>query len=477
MELEFVTNIIEGDKIYQLYYDQVNDIFYKIFDDEKIELTGEELIAAKAARRLSLEITEDKKYNEKKELRRVKSAKRLKKEKFKKRIILSLLVISLFGGLGYEVCKNEIEYVMTDQNSYNDYNYLIESINSNSHLTNSKCLELEPYLKVLASLDIDKTRMASIGFRLAYHHYDGMEVFYILEDALDLGENAFVAKELYYYVNDIEPTGKHVLISNLFSNYRDTARRLVNGESVEKLIKEYHGENITVEIVNNRELKEIKDLNTLIAADYGFVNSSDGYKLNNNIFEEYTRIKNGEYNIYGKPTSNGLEDVTREAYYKKLNDLISKTSEVDYSNQDYRFLVYLYANAIINNASGEDITSYLFSGVESDMAFLSAISYRDLYTYLDNSNNFSYDYLILLADLAYMGEDVLPLLQEVNLCLRYEVEAGNLESFYYETFFDFASSELKSIDEELYNKFIDATLYNKSIDGFKLEFVNKYETL
>ena len=129
------------------------------------------------------------------------------------------------------------------------------------------------------------------------------------------------------------------------------------------------------------------------------------------------------------------------------------------------------------NSSILDITNFLFNGACNSIDSVSAITKNDLFMYLDNPDNFMYEYLMVLSDLIFKGEEILPLLQEVNLCLRKEVEVGNLDSFYYETFLDLVIYELSFFDEDVYNEFMNAIIYNKSIDGLKLQLINDSETL
>ena len=41
MDLRFIAPLMEGEKEYHVYYDDKTEKYYKIFGDEKIELTGE----------------------------------------------------------------------------------------------------------------------------------------------------------------------------------------------------------------------------------------------------------------------------------------------------------------------------------------------------------------------------------------------------------------------------------------------------
>ena len=56
MDLRFIAPLMEGEKEYHVYYDDKTEKYYKIFGDEKIELTGEEELNAKLADKCTYQV-------------------------------------------------------------------------------------------------------------------------------------------------------------------------------------------------------------------------------------------------------------------------------------------------------------------------------------------------------------------------------------------------------------------------------------
>ena len=232
---------------------------------------------------------------------------------------------------------------------------------------------------------------------------------------------------------------------------------------------------MSIKVLSEKEIDTLRLLNKVIEDELGFVEGD--YYLNNNIFEEHVRIGCNEHNIYGEVTEEGLDNKTPEVYMKKLYDLVYQNAQyIDYTNRDDRFIVYLYANSLLNGDYFNmeiDIPELLYSGVQSNMFNIGyqIITEEELYTYLDNPESFDYRNMYLLSQLAYMGEYGMYILQEATLCLAEEVKAGNYSQEEYDLFID----TILSIYEEHYPELLpivqDALSKNKSIDGFQIQLI------
>ena len=123
----------------------------------------------------------------------------------------------------------------------------------------------------------------------------------------------------------------------------------------------------------------------------------------------------------------------------------------------------------------EDITSYLINGTDVYSSLgINIVEKSELYTYLSNPEKYDRTYLALFSELAFFGEKSLPLLQEINLCLKEEVREGYLTQDMYEYFINSALEIYLDESQELYDKFLDAIINNKSVDGFKLS-LSRYD--
>ena len=144
---------------------------------------------------------------------------------------------------------------------------------------------------------------------------------------------------------------------------------------------------------------------------------------------------------------------------------IFKSEKLDYKNESDRKLVYFYATANLNELFLSDPVDEILYG-----AFLSSydgnyLNGPDLYSYLSNYE-FDYRKLLSLSDLAYYSK-ALPLLQEVNFCLK--VNAGNLSEIEYLEFIKKVTSYLQEMNYDDFKIFWNANRENKSINGYKLD--------
>jgi len=463
MDLRFIAPLMEGEKEYHVYYDDKTEKYYKIFGDEKIELTGEEELNAKLADKCTYQVVsskQDKKF----------------KKNFKK-----LAVLLLAGALLYAPIvdhKEDIKYVAQTQSYVGDYQYLRNYQGNNETLSYDLQIKLPQYIEVLSRLGVKESRIVKIGNRLRKGDFTGLSEIEVITRILGLDDNGFVANELYAYINGTPVPYKQAILTDLFTLEKDAARRLVNGESIDKLVKEMYGVKINSKNLSDKDIEAVRMLGAQIADSLGFVDGTQGYGLNNNIFEEYVRIGFGTHNFYGKQTDEGLENMTQSVYMKKLTDLVYGNAKfIDYQNQDDRFIVYLYANSLL---FGEffnmdiEIPALLYSGViaNKDNVGYQVISQEELYSYLEDPALYTYDNIHLLCQLAYYGEYGIYILQETNLCLLEDLKVGNITQAQYDMFIDAVLTIYSENYPELVDVFRDAALKNKSIDGFQIQLIN-----
>lgn len=373
--------------------------------------------------------------------------------------------------------SKDIKYVVSHQTAYSDYYYLRDYQVSNETISDELQYKLPQYFEVLANLGINESKMVKIANRLGRMDFTGNSELEVITKILDL-DSDFVAYELYSYINRTGRGMHQVIISDLFTLERDAAKRLINGESLDSLIKEIHGIKVTTKDISEEEVKTINAVNDKTLESLGFNQDPKCLGLNNNIFDEYVKVGFGTHNFYGKLTEDGLENMTPAVYMQKLNDFFYQNAKyIDYENQDDRFLVYLYANSLLYGPffnMDMETPEVLYQGTVTtiDNIGKQPITTEEMYLYLEEPRFFSYKNIPMLGQLAYYGEMGIYILQEVNLCLSEEVKAGNLSQEQYDNFIDGVLTIYEREYPELVPIFEEHALKNKSIDGFQIQLVN-----
>lgn len=458
MEYKFIKAVTEGEIEYFIYLDEVTGNYYKINNDDKTLLTDDDL------KELDID----------KNIFRVVDSKK-KKFSFKRLAIIALAGIMLYASIKEH--SRDIKYVFDNQTAYGDYFYLRDYQVSNETISDELQYKLPQYFEVLANLGIKESKMVKIANRLGKMDFTGKSELEVISLILDL-DSDFVANELYSYINRTGRGYYQVLISDLFTLERDAARRLINGESLEKLIKELHNVKITTDLITEEEIEVIESINNQTIENLGFGQDPKCLGLNNNIFEEYVKVGFGTHNFYGKLTDDGLENMTPAVYMQKLNDFFYANAKyIDYTNQDDRFLVYLYANSLLYGPffnMDMETPEVLYQGTVTtiDNIGKQPITTEEMYLYLEEPKFFSYKNIPMLGQLAYYGDMGIYILQEVNLCLGEEVKAGNLSQEQYDNFIDVVLAIYEKEYPELAPIFEEHALKNKSIDGFQIQLIN-----
>lgn len=176
---------------------------------------------------------------------------------------------------------------------------------------------------------------------------------------------------------------------------------------------------------------------------------------------------------------NDKEEIFQESEYNKedtLKDKITKlvnneAFELDYSNPEDRFLVYLYSNACLSFKQYSDIEEYMYDAViEDNHLGINIITTEDLEDFFDN-NNINGSNLKHLAIISYFKKG-LPLLQEINICLQEELKENRITEEDYNEFINTCNHIIKLYNSENYDTWIDAIENNKSINNFQLKLIN-----
>ena len=135
MDMRFISPLIDGDKEYYIYLDEETNKYYKTYEDEKIEVTEEELLELGVVLPQNFKVVSS------------------KKSKTFKRVAIAILA----GALLYAPIHNhrtDIKYVINQQNYVDDYNYLRNYQAGNDTLSYELQLKLPQYINVLAKLEL-----------------------------------------------------------------------------------------------------------------------------------------------------------------------------------------------------------------------------------------------------------------------------------------------------------------------------------
>lgn len=465
--MEYITDYKNDDKTYEIYYDKEDNVYYKVYGDEAFILSEDELKCAVIASNIKAKNEENQ--------RKVIRARELKKEERKNKIIRVLIIAGLSIGLVGTQFVDDIKFAIEEESTQNNLDFLKANINGNKTIDKDEKQELFEYVRLISELDVKDMRMITIANNLKWNNYRGAKAVDIINDALGLNDNGFVARELYYKVNGVSGNKFHTAVSNALALENNVITKIVNGKSIEDIIYDIHGIKINLKKESRTDLERLENIANGNSCELGFCNG-EFYKLENNLFDDYIRVTSDLHDIYFESDYIGLREVTDRVYYEKLGELIDiEGDEIDYTNMDDRMLVYLYANAVYTGAEYSDITSYLINGTDVYSSLgINIVEKSELYTYLSNPEKYDRTYLALFSELAFFGEKSLPLLQEINLCLKEEVREGYLTQDMYEYFINSALEIYLDESQELYDKFLDAIINNKSVDGFKLS-LSRYD--
>lgn len=458
---KLIGTLLENSKEYKLYRDLRNNKVYKIYENELELVNGRDLEAALISEQVVDKIT--------------------KKRKCKKSVenIKLLFYLSLFGLCTvniYQTFNEEIKFIYEEDSFQNNLNYLKASLNKNIIIDDVNKNIMKEYINIIGKYDINEFRMIAIGQKLNSYDFkdkdlSSEDMIGVLNDILNLKDNGFVAKELYAYVNNKDVDEVTLLLANIFILERDIDFDLLNGESLENMIKNRFNVTMDINNLSAEDVEILRKINEELREVFVGELFTDSYQFNNNIFSDYITFRyDNRFDIYGTIEGSSFVECSDKVYLQKLIELLyNEGKELDYNNPDDRLLVYLYANSCLNFINSDDIASFLYEGTKYSELF-PCISQENLFEYL-TKGTMNYKYVVFLRELVFFEEDSLPLLQEVNLCLKKEVECGNLTQDVYDYFINGICDYLEAYNPDVYEKFIDAALKDKSIDGFKLNLL------
>ena len=455
---KYVCDYKESNRNFKIYEDTVTNEYYKVND----------------------EISSKVEYDEIKEAIKLNDLFRKKKNKKKPMILTTIGALALIKMLSlYDQVEENLtrdnEILVTDEatidkavNSDNSLrkigrkDYLVKAIKENKTI---KDHNIDEYIDVLLRIDIDDVDYLLLASKFRNYNFNNEEITKEeLKELLNLNDYGFVASELYCYVHKTQNVPQFAMISDIFTGDDDILKRLFGREKLEDVLYEKIGAEVNIYEANNDEnvinavLKKREEYNV-----YSGV-------LRNNIFNEFICLSNnGGYDVFFKETNGYLEDVTYEVNTYELLKKVNAIDTFDYRVADDRKILYFYASANLNGVFLNDVTNEILAGAVNGSISQKYLDLCDLFGFLSaHDYNFNYYKLISLADLS-MYSDAIPLLEEVNLCLKEEVRENNLTEEQYQAFLNSVYSELKEHNNGDYELFLNANVNNESIGEFTLE--------
>lgn len=399
--------------------------------------------------------------------------KKKESERKAKRITYTLCISFLIGMLGlsgykfYKTYEDQIKYFFDEDKEMDKL--LLASLDENTTISDENKTILKEYLNIICGYNISDSKVVEMSCRLKNINFTNVDLsnkevlISILNRIFSINDNSFVSNQLYNYINNkYDYSSNDSKIAALFSFDEDIVTKLFNGESLNSLLKEYEIKinnindidemnKISIDLANRSILKD-KVVNEEIIM-FG--------ELENNIFDDCFAIKVHDYiEYFYSINDDGIVNVSNDVYKYKLNELIRLNGgRVDYTNKDYRFIVYLYASGVLNNEISIDIVDSLFNSCFNPNATLDEV---DLKIYL-SSGRLSQLTLFKLSELAN-DEATLGLLQEVNLCLKEEVRCGNMDVEAYNYFANVVYLKLMDLDSRTVVKYLEANMLGESMD-------------
>lgn len=380
--------------------------------------------------------------------------------------LILLKIITTFDAEKLPFFEEKEEIEVDDEFAYD---HLLDELGGSTYLNQAisenktiKDKNIDKYIEILSNVDIDKKDYTLLASKFSEYNFKNEEIsIEELTDLLDLNDNGFVASELYCYVNNVKNNDKFMMISNIFAGEKDVIRRLLASENLEALISEKVGAKVSID-----DIEENKKVRKYLDAKEEKYSLYDG-KLQNNIFNKFICLnKNDEYNYYIDEKDGKLTNITYDFYLFEFKKKIGDDDKVNYSDASDRKLVYFYATAILNDYYIEPTAEDMIYGTLLSLKSDDYLNMFDLYGYLCNYE-FDYKKALNLSALCY-DRSAIPLLQEVNLCLKEEVKEGNISEAEYLAFIKDVTNYLQSNDYDELKRFWEANKENKSIEGFSL---------
>lgn len=422
-------------------------------------------------------------------IQRVKKSRPAKKKKSKLAFIsaisLAVALTALAGKYGYEKyqekTKVSIVYDVEDEKEAVLESSFNAVIKSNSTICDKLNLELKEYLKILYNYDLSIDMYELILNNINEYDFSGVSSVNIetLNVILNGNNNApLIADQLYNYKNNISVSSnkKFQMLSNVLSFSDSAIANLLEGKDLNTILK------LIFDIDDNIDLStsQISDgdgKNTSIFLDKlkekSFGNITQSCEVENNIFSPYIKIyenKIGCYLYFDKDTKKGVNE---EVYKNELKKYLGqRESTLDYSKVEDRELLYLYANALLDssNLNTKNMPDLIMNGTLSKY---NVFDIYDLMRYM-SGNRIDHTKSVYLYGLIIYGEDSLPLLQEINMCLKIDLQDGLISEEVYNSFMSQLLLGIELYAPDMKSEFEDANKKNESIKNLNLDIFGGY---
>lgn len=416
--------------------------------------------------------------------KRVKKSRKFggkKKKRFGWKKILISAIVALLGltackVVSYQSLENQVARAYSEDSQVL-FDLYAKVLKENETINDSLAKEILECIKLISKYELSLENNIKIMQNIRntkFYNADKLSKT-VLATIFDINDNKdYIVDELYNnYYGKVTSAQKYQLISNFLSLSTEACTEVINGANVSDTINRYFNVSDTM-VLDNRL---VTDGDGLIYKEYmdsfeqrAFVNISDECELRCNIFDNNVKGYDTKKKCYFYFEKETLEGISSKVYLEKLFNLVQEKSSLDYNNTTDRALVYLYANACAVNASKNEgivtIDDMLMATHNSN----SVVSFYDSMSFL-SGNELNRNNIHLLARLCAYGSESIPLLQEVNLCMKKDLEDGLIDIDCYNFFVESIYSFLEG-NEEIYKMFDDANNNNTSIEGYKLNLVD-----
>ncbi len=416
-------------------------------------------------------------------MHKVKSSRSMKKGiKFnvnKKAVAVTIAVVGLsiimsFGKNYYDNhFSNEI-HIEQDQDAMNVF---WNTVNANTTINSAVKEELAIYFGKLYSYDLSNRTYELIMNNVKDMDFSKLDTLDIkdIERLLKGNKNAsLIASELFNFKNNtVSENPKMCLLSNILSFNESAVINILEGKDLNAILAAGFGIYDNINLDNPEVItgdgKETFDCSEQIKEAI-FGNITSDCELSSNMFSPYVRIYENrtECYLYFSKEKDSYKDVSKQVYREMLNNYFaSREGNLDYSNVRDRELLYFYANALndSNNFGTDDIVDFIINGTNSQLATYDMF---DLMKYM-SSNSIDHSKAVYLYGLISYGEDAIPLLQEINMCLKKDVEDGLITEIAYKSFLEQLSIGISIYVPSMEDEFNRANSENRSMDGYELK--------
>lgn len=399
-------------------------------------------------------------------------------KKWKELVVIYTLILSTLSPIFYDVHKEKDTVHITleeDENLYSKFRIVIDE---NKTINKNLRADLMEYADILIEANLSKENYEEILSNLANNSYtnvDELDKPHLAELFVENKNKNFIAEELYNYRHNISVSEnkKYQLVANVLSFKPICLNLLFEGVDVANIISIVYGLDFPLNLENDSIKKhDGKELSEYLISLEPNMFGRIGYSchLSGNIFNPYLCVFDEAKKCYYYFDKETLVDSNTKVYYKKLFDLLMEKETLDYDNKKDRDLLYLYANVYTNRLAyySENPVIFIFGGTKD---ISSCYNEYDLMSYLsgyDLDISHSYD---LVSMLDIHGYDAIPLIQEVNLCLKKDLEEGYISKKNYEDFISLLREFIENYLPESLDEFNGADEKNTSIGNFKVKII------